>query len=78
MSYATLDRLLHEQGDATISLPLSTAPPQPPPPGPGPDTNPDDRVLAQAVTNWAQSGSRVYRKERAAVRTWLRAKHFIT
>ena len=33
MSYSTLDRLLHEQGDATISLPLGTTPP-PPPGGP--------------------------------------------
>jgi hypothetical protein len=29
MSYATLDRLLHEEGDATISLPLTVTPPQP-------------------------------------------------
>jgi hypothetical protein len=80
MSYATLDRLLHEQGDATISLPLSVTPPppQPPPPGPGPDTDPADVALARGITDWATSHSRFFKKERAAARAWLRAKYFIT
>jgi len=84
MSYATLDRLLHEQGDATISLPLGTTPPPPqppppPPPGPGPDTNPDDRALALAVSNWSRA-HHTGANERAAkaIQAWLRVKGFIT
>jgi hypothetical protein len=80
MSYDTLDRLLHEQGDATISLPLTVTPPppQPPPPPPVPDTDLADYALAQGITSWATSRSRFFKKERAAARTWLRVKHFIT
>lgn len=78
-SWDDLDRLLHEQGDGTVSLPLTTPPPLPQPPGPpppGPDTNPDDNALALAVGNWARSSSRLYKKERAAIRAWLTAKGF--
>jgi len=80
-SYATLDRLLHEQGDGTVSLPLSfplpPPVPVPVPPGPGPDTNPDDDALALAVRNWAQAhhaGSNA--RAAAAVSRWLAAKGF--
>lgn len=75
-TYATLDRLLHEQGDGTVSLPLTVPLPPPQPPPPPPDTDPDDDALALAVGNWANSGSRLYKKERAAVRTWLKAKGY--
>jgi hypothetical protein len=45
-SYATLDRLLGEQGDGTVSLPLTTTPPAPVPvPPPVPDPTPDDADL---------------------------------
>lgn len=62
MSYATLDRLLHEQGDATISLPLSQpAPaPVPVPPAPGPNPGPPnpgpdaaDLTLFRQTRVWA-------------------------
>jgi hypothetical protein len=76
MGYATLDRLLHEQGDATISLPLSVTPPGPVPPvPPGPDTNPDDIALALAVRGWSaghHTGSNA--RAAAAFRAWLAAK----
>jgi len=88
MGYATLERLLAEQGDATVSLPL-TAPapvpvpvpvpvppaPVPTPPNPGPDTDPADDALARTVSNWAQ-GHHTGSNERAAraIQAWLTAK----
>lgn len=84
MSYDTLDRLLGEQGDATVSLPLSApAPvPTPVPPGPSPvpvpDADPDDAALAQGVTRWA-SEHHFGEAARAAKaqRTWLHKRGFL-
>lgn len=83
-SYATLERLLSEQGDATVSLPLTVPAPQPVPPPPAPvpvpvpDADPADVALAQAVTGWA---SRRHAGEAgnaaAALRTWLHAEGFL-
>lgn len=74
-SYDTLTRLLAEQGDATVSVPLTQPAPVPVPPPPGPDANPDDRALAAATKTWAGihhlgSSGRVA----AALRAWLAAK----
>jgi hypothetical protein len=55
-SYATLERLLAEQGDATVSLPL-TAPapvPVPVPPVPVPGHNTDDVAFATLLHPWVQ------------------------
>lgn len=55
-SYATLERLLGEQGDGTVPIPLtSPAPvPVPVPPQPAPDPGPDDAdlVLFRKVQPW--------------------------
>jgi hypothetical protein len=71
-SYDTLTRLLAEQGDATVSMPLT----QPPPvPVPVPDTNTDDLTLAAATKTW--SGKRHFGSDvrvAAALKTWLAAK----
>lgn len=48
MSYATLERLLSEQGDATVSLPAAAPPPQPVPPV----ASADDTALARAMHTW--------------------------
>ncbi len=48
-SFATLERLLAEQGDATVSLPLNVPVPPPVPPAAGPD-----QVFAQALHPWVQ------------------------
>jgi hypothetical protein len=63
MSYATLERLLSEEGDGTVLVPLSqpapvpvpvpvppTPPPSPMPPGP----NPADVTLARMAEEWVQ------------------------
>lgn len=78
MGYATLERLLGEQGDATVSLPAgqpAPVPVPPAPPGPGPDTDPADVALAAAVRPWARHrhpGSDEHAA--AALKTWLAAK----
>lgn len=80
-SWADLDRLLHEQGDGTVSLPLTTPVPVPVPvpvpPVPGPDNNPDDDALALATSNWAR-GHHTGANERAAraIQAWLTSKGF--
>lgn len=81
MAYATLGRLLSEQGDATVSLPL-TAPapaPVPVPPQPAPVPGPDDADLAlyRQVRAWVtqhhvgQNGA-IARD----LQHWIRAKGF--
>ena len=57
-SWDTLERLLAEQGDGTVSVPLSQPAPVPvppvpvPPQPPVPDANPDDVALAPALRAW--------------------------
>lgn len=83
-SYATLERLLAEQGDGTVSVPLSQpAPvpvptPVPTPPVPVPDADPDDVALANGVMDWA-TGRHTGSNAAAAkvTRTWLHAKGFM-
>jgi hypothetical protein len=60
MGWATLERLLSEDGDGTVSVPLSQpAPvpvppaPVPVPPAPGPDTDPADLGLMDTGDPWA-------------------------
>jgi len=84
MSYSTLERLLSEQGDVTVPLPLTVPAPQPvpqpqpvppAPPQPAPDTDPADLALAQGTAGWAQA--RHFGENRIIARdlkTWLDAK----
>lgn len=82
----TMTRLLAEDGDCTVSLPLTVpaptptpAPTPPVPVPPGPDTDPADVALAAAQTAWAWDrhvGEN--RKAALAAQAWLEAKGFIT
>ena len=70
-SYATLERLLSEQGDATVSLPLTTPAPAP---VPVPPVN-VDATFAAVLNPWVQlhhvgGNAKVAR----AAQTWLTAK----
>lgn len=49
-SWDDLDRLLHEQGDGTVSLPLTTTPP---PPNPPPHPDDADAALFRQTQAWA-------------------------
>ena len=81
MGWATLDRLLHESGDATVSVPLSqpapTPVPIPIPPTPTPDSDAADVALADSLGTWPYD--RHVGKNRAAasaVKVWLHDKGF--
>ena len=84
MAYGTLDRLLGEQGDATISLPLSQpaptpvpVPPQPVPvpPNPGPDAA--DLALYRQTVSWAGQHHTGSNKATAKdLQQWYKAKGF--
>lgn len=83
-SYADMTRLLAEEGDCTVPLPL-TAPQPPTPPGPpnppGPPTPPDptdiDVQLWQNVEHWAQARHSGSNKVAAAdVRAWAKVKGY--
>jgi hypothetical protein len=84
MSYATVERLLGEQGDVTVPIPLSapaptpTPSPTPTPPNPVPDADPDDVALAQGTMHWAQ-GHHVGEARRAAKAqlAWLHKRGFL-
>jgi hypothetical protein len=57
-SWNTLDRLLHEQGDGTVSLPLTVPAPTPvpapvPTPNPGPGPDEADLALYRQTRTWA-------------------------
>jgi hypothetical protein len=84
-SWADMTRLLAEQGDCMVAVPLTMpapvpvpvpAPPTPAPPGP--DINPADVALAKLTTAWA-AGRHVGPNERAAraLENWLTARGFI-
>lgn len=89
MSWDTLTRLLAEQGDGTVSLPLSVpAPipvPNPPVPvpvpvpvPPGPDANPDDVALAAVTHTWAfQHHTGSNHRAAKATQAWLKVKGFV-
>jgi len=82
----TMTRLFSEEGDCTVSLPLTvpapTPTPVPVPPAPvppGPDTDPADVALADAQTAWAwyrHVGEN--RKAALASQAWLQEKGFVT
>jgi len=76
MAYATLDRLLGEQGDATISLPLTQPAPTP---VPVPPHSPDaaDIALYRQTRTWAgEHHVGQARTVAADLETWYRAKGF--
>ena len=82
-SYATLERLLGEQGDGTVSLPL-TAPaptpiPVPPQPAPVPDPGPDDADLTLHRQTLAWTSERHVGQNAAVakdLKLWYAAKGF--
>lgn len=84
MAYATLDRLLSEQGDATIALPLSVPAPQPVPvPTPAPTSEPPvpPHVDAADATLYRQTRTWVAERHIGSnntvandLRTWIAAK----
>lgn len=86
LDWATLERLLAEDGDGTVSVPLSQpapvpVPPQPVPvpPSPSPEpAGPADAALWSGVRHWAVQEHHVADNRRAAtaVRTWAGAKGF--
>lgn len=84
MSWDTLTRLLAEDGDGTVSVPLSqpaptpTPPPAPvPTPVPGPTPNADDALLWAHTAVWAGERHVAGNKAAAtAVTTWATAKGF--
>jgi hypothetical protein len=60
LSWADFDRLLGEQGDVTVPVPLGNQPPQPPPgpdPQPQPQPSPDDvdRQFWATAQTWAKA-----------------------
>ena len=79
MSYATLERLLGEQGDATIALPLSVpAPsPEPVPVQPVPADEPDLELFRSTYV-WAEAKHHVGENKTVAgdLRLWYAAKGF--
>ena len=80
-SYATLERLLGEQGDGTQSIPLSSPAPTPThtPPAPTPSPSDPDQVLYQATSQWMTSkhtGANAATAEDLVA--WARAKGYIS
>jgi hypothetical protein len=78
MGWATLDRLLHEDGDGTVSVPISQPAPVPVPPQPVPGGGMDDDLWS-ATREWSAArhvgGNK---RAAAAVRFWAQAKGFAT
>lgn len=75
-SYATMERLLSEQGDCTVPMPLTVAPPPPPPADP--DATFAAVLLAQNAAGKAWVDQRHYgyvEKVANAGRAWLDAKN---
>lgn len=79
-SFATLERLLAEQGDGTVSLPLGVTPPAPTPgpiPTPAPTPGDADLALYRKTHGWAGDNhlgaSRQIARDLTA---WYRAKGF--
>ncbi len=74
-SWDDLDRLLHEQGDGTVSLPLTVPVPPPVPVPPVPVQNPDDVAFAAVLHPWVLVHHVGHNEQAArAARTWLRAR----
>lgn len=76
MSFATLDRLLSEQGDVTVPLPLTVPAPTPVPPG---SFTPDaaDKALARVGNGWARTPhipAEGNQRMAGAYERWQRAK----
>lgn len=79
MSWDTLTRLLAEDGDGTVSVPLSAPVPVPVPPVPPvPVQSVADATLWLATKHWAKDERHVGDNAKAAtaVRTWGQAKNF--
>lgn len=79
-SWSTLERLLAEQGDGTVSLPLSVPAPTPVPAPPNPNPGPAgaDLELFRATFTWAEERHHVGAAKAVAgdLRTWYAARGF--
>jgi hypothetical protein len=79
MSFGTLDRLLHEDGDATVPIPATQPAPVPVPPTPVPVPDvatPADVALARDLGQWPYKRHAGLNKLAAAdIVTWERAKN---
>jgi hypothetical protein len=76
MSYATLERLLAENGDCTAPEPLKApAPPAPVPPTPAPPA-PDHKTLLQELAAKVRAAAASAEKDMASLVDWL-GKHGI-
>jgi hypothetical protein len=71
MSWDELGKLLADDGDCTVLVPLTQPAPQPPPPKPG--LSPDDKLLADAFARYlhTSAGPSYLRK---AAQVWLSSK----
>ena len=66
-SWDDLDRLLSEQGDVIMLIPLTA-------PAPSADVDP---VFAKVLITWLNSSPWLYKKIRVAAQVWLKAKGFV-
>jgi hypothetical protein len=74
MSYATVDRLLHEDGDVTVPLPLTVPAPTPvpvPDPVPVPTPLSVDVTFATALHKWLGEHRFFYKSTQKAAAVWL-------
>lgn len=71
LTWEDWERLLSEQGDVTVLLPLTVSPPDP---QPQPDPVPADAAFSTAAHKWLDSHPCFYRTFKKAVQDWLTAK----
>lgn len=69
-SWADWERLLGEQGDVTVLLPLSV-----PAPNPTPPADATDATLAAVLHTWLDSTPWFYKRIQSAAGAWLHAKN---
>jgi hypothetical protein len=74
MSWDTLDRLLHEEGDGTVSVPLTAPAPVPVPPQPKPPADADTQLWTD-TRQFAEHPASQHHVARS-LRTWYAAKGF--
>lgn len=77
MTWDDWGRLLSEEGDVTVLLPLTVpAPtPVPPEPEPVPVVDPADAAFATALKSWLAKHPWCYKAIQKAAQTWLTEKH---
>jgi len=74
MTWSDWDRLLGEQGDVTVLLPLTVPAPTPTPtpaPVPVPDADPADEAFAHILQGWLANKPFFYKDLQRAAKVWL-------